>query len=189
MMLADLSLIKPMLMRSLSNPEAIKEFMNILLGKFIGFAIVTIILIIVFHYIYSLIYSSIKTHKNGKEKKEKDSISSDFKELLCKKVKNNIYKYRYFFIWLLLLSLSWLFVSLFFRLLDTWWVSCKFSPEENYLLWLRATYSLCIFMIASMFIMFCFGNKFVLNIWIFVFILCIFFILMWKFISLWCIWF
>jgi hypothetical protein len=97
-MLADLSLIKPMLMRSLSNPEAIKEFMNILLGKFIGFAIVTIILIIVFHYIYSLIYSSIKTHKNGKEKREKDSISSDFKELLCKKVKNNIYKYRYFFI-------------------------------------------------------------------------------------------
>lgn len=188
MELIDLSLIKPMLMRSLENPEAIKEFMNILLWKFIGSAIVIVMLTLVIHYIYSLIYSSIKSHKKEKEKEKKDSNPSDFKELLWKKVKSNLYKYRYFFIWLLLLTLSWLFISLFFRLVDTWWMSCKFSPEENHLLWLRATYSLCIFIIASMFIMFCFGNKFVRNIWIFIFILWILFILMWKFISLWCAW-
>ena len=188
-MLADLSLIKPMLIRSLSNPEAIKLFINyIILGKILATTIWIVIFILTVHYIYSLIYCLIKNRKNEKMNEKQDRNPSYFKELLLEKVKNNLYDYRYFFLWLLLLVLSWLFISLLFRLMDTWWISCQFSPEENYLLWLRAIYSLAIFIIASMLIMFCFGNKFVRNTWIFTFIICIIFILMWKFISLWCIW-
>ena len=192
MELVDLSLIKPMLMRSLENPEAIKLFINeILLGKIFGMAICTILLILIIHYVYSLIYSLIKNRRNeGKSTKKTNNTPNylSFNKIFYEKIKNNLWKYSHFFIWALILFLSWLIICILFRLLYIWWTACKFSPEENLVLWMRPYYSLLIFTIASMIIMFCFGHKFVRNLWIFIFILWIFFILMWRFISLWCIW-
>lgn len=187
MELTNLSLIKPMFMRSLSNPEALKFFINYLIG-IMGLIFWIVICILVVHFIYSLIYSIKKSSKKEQEK-EQNLNKSIFKETLLQKIKSNLRNYRYFFIWFLMLFLSRLIISIVYWLIDSWeTISCNFSPEENYLLWVWAIYSLYIFIIASIFIMFCFGNKFVRNLWIFILIICFWFILMGKFISLRCIW-
>jgi hypothetical protein len=43
-------------------------------------------------------------------------------------------------------------------------------------------------LVAPVFIMFCFGNKFIRNIWILIYIFGVFFIAMWKLISISCAW-
>lgn len=190
MELVDLSLIKPMLVRSLEDPEAIRLF-TYGLWKIFGIAICFILLILVIHYFYSLICILIKNRKFGQKnvKITKNTTNhSSFNKIFCEKIKYNLWKYRHFFVWLLLYFFSRLIISLVIWLLNIWWPTCNFSMEENYVLSMRPRYSLLIFSIASMLIMFCFGNKFIRNLWIFVFILWVFFILMWRFISLWCVW-
>lgn len=94
MELVDLSLIKPMLMRSLENPEAIKVFINeVVFMEIFGIAIGIIIVTLVIHYIYSLVYSLIKSRKN--DKKDTNTINNtpnpfSFNNIFCEKIKNNL---------------------------------------------------------------------------------------------------
>jgi hypothetical protein len=187
MELIDLSPLKPMLMRSLSNPEAIKVFINYhlwLLGSF------ELLLLNVF-IICSLWYIAYLLGKNKvwENKKERNIIIKNaFLEYL-RKVKTPLRKLRYLIIWFILILCAWRFVSMIFYIYR-WsrWCNCSFSPEENQILGYRWFLSLIIFLIAPLFIMFCFGNKFVRNIWILLYIFGIIFIAMWKLISISCVW-
>ena len=180
-----------MLMRALANPEAIKIFINYNLW-FLGsleLQLLSIFIICSISYIsYLLLKSKVWENKNKKERKK--IIKDTFLEY-WHKVKKPLRKLRYLIIWWILLSLARLFVSLIFYIYNLGglnWYNCIFSPEEDAVLWYWAFLSLIIFLIAPVFIMFCFGNKFIRNIWILIYIFGIFFIAMWKFISIGCAW-
>jgi hypothetical protein len=96
---------------------------------------------------------------------------------------------------LLLLSLSRMVVSFVFRCISSWWMTTwidihinNFSDEELRLLGTRSLYTLLFFVIAPIFIMFSLWNKFVRNIWIFIYVLWIFFVPLWRFLQLWYSW-
>lgn len=92
MELVDLSLIKPMLMRSLENPEAIKTF-TYGLRKIFGMAICFILLILVIHYFYSLIYVLIKNRKFGQKNVKITKYTtnhSSFNKIFCEKIKDSL---------------------------------------------------------------------------------------------------
>jgi len=185
MELIDLTPIKPMLMRGLSNPEAIKLFINYnlsLLGSFWLLVLRTFIVL-------SLLYFAYLLWKNKGEKSKKEIIKKSVFEYL-KKVKKPLRKLRYLIIWGILISLSRLLVSRMFYIynLGLTWYNCTFSAEENKVLEIWALLSLIIFLIAPLFIMFCFGNKFIRNIWILIYIFWVWFIAMWKLISISCVW-
>lgn len=189
MELIDLSPIKPMLMRALANSEAIKTFINFhlwLLGSF-GLLLLHIFIICSLWYIaYLLREHKVRENKNKQERKTiiKNAISE-----YLRKVKRPLRKLRYLIIWFMLIFCAWLFVSMIFYIYR-WsrWYNCSFSPEENQILGYWSFLSLIIFLIAPLFIMFCFGNKFIRNIWILIYIFWIWFIAMWKFISIGCAW-
>lgn len=191
MELIDLSPIKPMLMRSLENPEAIKVFINYnlwLLGSF-ELLLLNVFIICSLLYISYLLLKS-KIWKNKSKKERKNIIKNIFLEY-WHKVKMPLRELRYLIIWWILISFSWILVSAIFYIYNlwwNWWYNCSFSPEENHLLGSWAFLSLIIFLIAPLFIMFCFGNKFIRNIWILIYIFGIIFIAMWKFISIGCAW-
>ena len=183
--LIDLSPIKPMLMRSLENPEAIKAFINYHLWLLGSFELRVFWIFI----IWSLLYLAYLLWKNKRENSKKEIIKKSVFEYL-KKVKKPLRKLRYLIIWGILISCAWLFVSLIFNFYA--WASgvynCSFSPEESLILGYWSFLSLIIFLIAPVFIMFCFGNKFIRNIWILIYIFWIWFIAMWRFISIGCAW-
>jgi hypothetical protein len=191
----DLSLIKPMLMRSLENPEAIKVFVNnIILWWFMGTPIVIIMTTIIVSFLYKTIHDTIKwwNDKNKEDKKEVKS-STKFWKICFNNLKYYLQKYRYFFIWWILLALCRMIVSLLYRCisLQMTWVNIpmdKFTSKEIMVLNHRIAYVLLFFIIAPIFIMVSFGNKFVRNIWIFIYILWILFILLWDFIQLGYMW-
>ena len=183
--LADLSLIKPLFINAISNIRAMQIFINYNLWLIQDFVINIAILFITLSMII-LIYLLIKNRDKNKTKKEILKISI----LQCReKIKVPLRKLRYIFIWEILIALSRAFVSFMFYFYD-WltWYNCQFSPEENHLLSFWAALSLIIFVIAPVFIMFCFGNKFIRNIWILIYIFWILFIAMWKLISISCAW-
>lgn len=191
MELIDLSLIKPMLIRSLENPEAIKNFINdVIFWWFIGIPICIITIII----ILSIIFKTFRDVTKWWDNKEENKIKPGFWKSLFNNIKFYIKKYQDFFVWLLLLSLSRAAVSLIFRCISSWmsrWIDLhinNFSDEELRLLGTRSLYTLLFFVIAPIFIMFSFWNKFVRNIWIFIYILWIFFVPSWRFLQLWYSW-
>ena len=185
MELIDLSPLKPMLMRSLSNPEAIKVFINYHLWLLGSFGLLVLWLFI----IWSLLYFAYLLWKNKEEKSKKKIIKKSVFEYLHK-VKKPLRKLRYLIIWWILITCAWLLVSSIFHIYTraSGVYNCSFSPEENKLLGYWAFLSLIIFFIAPLFIMFCFGNKFIRNIWILIYIFWILFIAMGKFISISCVW-
>lgn len=190
MELIDLSPIKPMLMRALANPEAIKVFINYhlwLFGSFVLRFLNVFIICSLWYIAYLLLKSKIWKNKNKKERKK--IIKKTFLEY-WHKVKKPLRALRYLIIWGILISCAWLFVSLIFYIYtqESAVYNCPFSPEENLILWYWAFLSLIIFLIAPVFIMFCFGNKFIRNIWILLYIFWIWFISMWRFISIGCAW-
>ena len=185
MELIDVSPIKPMLIRSLENPEAIKLFINYnlwLLGSFW-------LLVLRIFIRLSLLYFAYLLWKNKGKGSKKDIIKKSFFECL-KKVKKPLRKMRYIIIWIILIACARLLVSSIFYIynLGLTWYNCTFSPEENRILGYWAFLSLLIFLIAPVFIMFCFGNKFIRNIWILIYIFGVFFIAMGKLISISCAW-
>lgn len=195
-------------MRSFENPEVIKTFMNWVLKIYTSIMnpiIVLIIAVIVVSYIISLVVnteSKLTGKVNIKNLKEhfkvwKKDIKERFTEIKVVKISKNRFlkikpylrKCRYLIIWYVLLRCAWIFVSLALRLINTKirsqpWTQCL--EWENQLLWLRSLYSLLFFLIAPMFITFCFWNKFVRNIGVLIYILWIMFILLWVFLNLWC---
>lgn len=193
MELVDLSLIKPMLMRSLENPGAIKAFVNIIFWWLMGVPTAIIITAIIISFLYKTIRDTIKEwNDENKEKNEKEK-SPSFWKICFSNLKYYLQKYRYFFIWWILLALCRMIVSLICRSISlrTTWMNIpmdRFTPEEIVVLNNRLIYVLLFFIIAPIFIMFSFGNKFVRNMWIFVYILWISFILLWEFIELGYMW-
>lgn len=191
MELIDLSPIKPMLIRSLENPEAIKVFINyhlLLLGS-LELLLFNVFIICSLWYIAYLILKS-KIWEN-KDKEEWKKIIKDIFLEYWHKVKKTLRKLRYLIIWCILIHCARLIVSGIFYIYNLWWnrwYNCSFSQKENVLLGHWAFLSLIIFLIAPMFIMFCFGNKFVRNIWISIYIFWILFIAIWKLISISCAW-
>lgn len=174
-----------MLMRSLENPEAIKIFINYnlwLLGNFW-------LLVLRIFILLSLLYFAYLLWKNKGEKSKKEIIKKSVFEYL-KKVKKPLRKMRYLIIWIILIACARLLVSSIFYIynLGLTWYNCTFSPEENRILGYWAFLSLIIFLIAPLFIMFCFGNKFIRNIWILIYIFWVWFIAMGKLISIGCVW-
>lgn len=152
MELIDLSPIKPMLMKSLENPEAIKVFINYhlwLLGSF-GLLLLHIFIICSLWYIaYLLRKDRVRENKNKQERRT--IIKNAFLEYL-RKVKRPLRKLRYLIIWFVLIFCAWLFVSMIFYIYR-WsrWYNCSFSPEENQILGYWSFLSLIIFLIAPLF--------------------------------------
>jgi hypothetical protein len=191
MELIDLSLIKPMLIRSLENPEAIKNFINgVIFWWFIGIPICIITTII----ILSIIFKTFRDVTKWWDTKEENKRKPGFWKSLFNNIKFYIKKYQDFFVWLILLSLSRMFVSLVFRCISSWmttWIDLhmnSFSDEELRLLGARSLYTLLFFVIAPIFIMFSLWNKFIRNIWIFIYMLWILFVPLWRFLQLWYTW-
>lgn len=185
----DLSLIKPMLMRSLENTEAVKYFINYNLWLLVGPGLLLLHIFI----ICSLWYIAylLRKHKvwENKNKQERKKIIKDIFLDYWHKVKKPLRELRYLIIWGILIALARWFVSFIFYIYNLGglnWYNCTFSPEENQILGSRSFLSLIIFLIAPLFIMFSFGNKFMRNIWILIYIFWICFIAMWKFISIYC---
>ena len=184
MELIDLSPIKQMLIRSLENPEAIKLFINYNLW------LLSSVWLLVFQtfIVLSLLYFAYLLWKNKGEGSKKAIVKKSFFEYL-KKIKKPLRKLRYLIIWAILIVCAWLLVSSIFYIynLGFTWYKCTFSPEEDRIFGYWAFLSLIIFMIAPLFIMFCFGNKFIRNIWILIYIFWVWFIAMWKLISIGCV--
>ena len=185
MELIDYSPIKPMLMRSLENPEAIKVFINYHLWILASFGLKLLWIFI----IWSLLYLAYLLWENKGEKSKKEIIKKSVFEYF-KKVKKPLRRLRYLIIWTILMACAWLLVSSIFYIYTraSGVYNCSFSPEENLILGYWAFLSLIIFLIAPVFIMFCFGNKFIRNIWILIYIFWIWFIAMWRFMSIGCVW-
>lgn len=196
-----------MFIRSIENPEAIKTFMNWLLRIYtqITNTILWIILIIcLISYIIFLIANTESSkeittnlkdfkqyfkqwHRNIKTRFTWKKVINIFKKWFLK-AKPYLRKCRHLVIWYILLLLARTSVSIAFWFIwqnfPSFWTECV--EWEAYMLWLRAAYSLIFFLIAPIFITYCFWNKFVRNIGIFIYILWIIFILLWLFLQLWC---
>jgi hypothetical protein len=180
-----------MLIRSLENPEAIKNFINgVIFWWFIGIPICIITTII----ILSIIFKTFRDVTKWWDTKEENKAKPGFWKSLFNNIKFYIKKYKDFFVWLLLLSLSRMLVSLVFRCISSWmttWIDLhmnSFSDEELRLLGARSLYTLLFFVIAPIFIMFSLWNKFIRNIWIFIYMLWILFVPLWRFLQLWYTW-
>ena len=114
MELIDLSLIKPMLMRSLENPEAIKLFINYNLW-FLGsleLLLLNVFIICSLWYIAYLLRKS-KVWEN-KDKKERKRIIKDVFIEYLHKAKKPLRKMRHLIIWGILIACAWIFVSMIF---------------------------------------------------------------------------
>lgn len=197
-------------MRSFENPEVIKTFMNWVLKIYTSIMnpiIALIIAIVVVSYIISLVVNTkskltgkfniknLKEHFKARKKDIKERFTEEKVVEISKnrflKIKPYLWKCRYLIVWYILLGLAWYFVSLAFWYINSkiWleqpWIQC--FEWENKLLWVRSLYSLLFFLIAPMFITFCFWNKFVRNIGVLIYILWIIFILLWAFLNLWCL--
>ena len=176
-------------MRSLENTEAVKYFINYNLWLLVGPGLLLLHIFIICSLWY--IANLLRKHKvwENKNKQERKKIIKDIFLDYWHKVKKPLRELRYLIIWGILIALARWFVSFIFYIYNLGglnWYNCTFSPEENQILGSRSFLSLIIFLIAPLFIMFSFGNKFMRNIWILIYIFWICFIAMWKFISIYC---
>jgi len=203
-------------MRSFENVDVLREFIEFLFYIYVAIIVRIIVVIIIISIVSYIIYLIANTKFNikiWKESKcikrilryvkelfnkeniklifEKDNLKDTFKNRYLR-VKPYLWKCRYLIIWLILFLLSWAFVSFLYWiitmiankqyfLLNRW---C--TGIEGELLWMGSIYTLILFVIASIFITFSFWNKFVRNIWIFIYILWISLIFLWLFLTLWC---
>lgn len=196
-----------MFIRSIENPEAITTFMNWLLRIYTQITNTILWIIIIICLISYIIYLIVDTesskeittnlkdfkqyfkqwHKNIKTRFTWEKAINIFKKWFLK-AKSYLRKCRHFLIWYVLLHLSRLFISLGYWLISRlniqlpWWC----SDAENLLLWKGSLYTLILFIIAPIVITFCFWNKFVRNIWIFIYILGICMLFVRWFLALWC---
>lgn len=193
-------------MRSFENPEVLPLFVNWILKIYVSIMNPVIYFILCSCIISYIICFLINTESklngkfNIKNLKQhfvqwRKDVKARFTEGKVVEISKNwffkakpyLWKCRYLIIGYILLMLAWFFVSLEF-----WGINSKFKVTtqcvewESQLLWLWSLYSLLFFLIAPMFITFCFWNKFVRNIWILIYILWILFIPLGMFLQLWC---
>lgn len=199
-------LVKEMLLRSLENPNALSQFLNWLVriySSIMNTIFIFILIVCIVSCIISILVNT-ESHLGGKfdirnlkqyviQRKNslKDRFTKDkvWDALVNRflKVKLYLWKCRYFLVWYIWVCLSWFFVSFGYWFIGKfitlpWWC----SEAENWLLWMGAMYTLILFVIASIFITFCFWSKFVRNIWVFIYILGVCLLFMRWFLSLWC---
>lgn len=194
-------------MRSFENIEVLRQFINWLLWIYNEIMITIFKIILILCMISYIVFLVINTEPNTKIKASLSNFKQHFRQWqesikirftrekvieISKKrflyVKSYLWKCRYLVVWYVLVWLARFFVTLGFWLigrlnipLPTW---C--SEAENQLLWMGNLYTLILFIIASMVITFSFWNKFVRNIWIFIYILGICVLFVRWFLALWC---
>lgn len=194
-------------MRSFENPEVLSLFVNWILKIYVSIMNPVIYFILcscIISYIVCLLINTesklngkfnIKNLKQHFVQWRKD-IKARFSEGKVVEISKNwffkakpyLWKCRYLIIWYVLLKSALYLVTLLFwginklNIIIPWWC----SDIENKLLWRGSLYAFILFLIAPIFITFCFWNKFVRNIWIFIYILWICLVLVWWFLSLWC---
>lgn len=194
-------------MRSFENPEVIKTFMNWVIWIYIKITNTIfwlILLACLISFIICLVINTESTkkitaklsnfklhfkqrHENVKARFTKEKVFEISKKRFLT-TKPYLRKCRYLVIGYALLWLARILVSLFFWLINQSDISLPqwFSEAEGELLWKWSLYAIVFFIIAPMFITYCFGNKFVRNIWIFIYILWICLLFLWWFLALWC---
>jgi len=193
-------------MRSWENPEVVTTFVNWILKIYTSIMnpiIALIIAVIVVSYIVSLVVNTeskltgkfniknLKEHFKTRKKDIKERFTEEKVVEISKnrllKIKPYLRKCRYLIVWYILLRLAWFFIRLAFWQINLeirLWTQCL--GWESQILWRRALYSLLFFLVAPMFVTFCFWNKFVRNIGVLIYILWITFMLLWAFLNLWC---
>lgn len=183
--------IKSMLLRSISNPNAIKYTANNLLDVY-KYIITMIFSWVIIRFLIKFIYKLIKNIKERKVKKEELSIKQAIKESFwTEKITFKTLKYP--IIWSILVWTSWIQASGVFFIFSHYYetqpdiIRETLPAQENYLLWMSATYVLFIFIIAGGFIWLSFWNKMLRNIWIIIYALWVLFILFANFLNNWAI--
>lgn len=179
----DYSILHDMIINAWRNINWIRTFTNIISYtyiKILSFIVIALLIAWLIQYMYII----IKNHR----KLAKNEIKGCFSELRWK-YKKILYNFRYVFIWAILLCCSRLFVSLIFRIIPLpprSYIDYQWAPEEQpRFLWTLSIQVLLLFIIASYFIWFSFGNKFVRNIWILTYIIWITLIFLWHLANYW----
>lgn len=182
-------MITTLFMRSWENPNNLNLFIDVISSSYwyAFFWTLGIIFLIGAGYYAYLIIKKVWTST-----KKKKLTSNDLKSTAQERLpfaKKSIWNCRYLAIgaWLQLLSRK--LVELLFQLIEQsggFLHTNKeaFSQGELMLLGNRSFYSLIFFIIAPMFITFCFRNKFVRNIWILIYILGIAFFFLGYFLNM-----
>jgi len=202
-------------MRSFENIEVLRQFIYWLLWIYNEVMITIFKIILILCMISYIVFLVINTEPNTKIKASLSNFKQHFRQWqesikirftrekvieISKKrflyVKSYLWKCRYLVVWYVLVWLARFFVTLGFWLIrnnENLWISILNFNEshlcndaELYLLWVRSLYSLLFFTIAPMFITFSFWNKFVRNIWVFIYILGIAFMFLGFFLNLGC---
>lgn len=180
-----------MFIRSIWNPNAFRYTINNLLDVYKTMMIM-ILIIVILRFIVKFIFKLVKKVIENKTNKEKLLTNKNIKEIFLKE--KWIFKVlKYPIIWSILVWTCWAQVSLLFRLFSQyyrtqWDIIRETLPlQENWVLWVWATYSLLIFIIAWCFIWLSFWNKMLRNIGILIYALWILFILFACFLDNWVI--
>ena len=194
-------------MRSFENPEVIKTFINWVIWIYVDVTNTILFLILIISLISFIICLVLNTESTKKItaklcnfklhfKQRYESVKTRFtKEKVIEISKKRflmakpyLRKCRYLVIGYALLWLARVFVRLFFWLINQSNISLPqwFSDVESELLWKWGLYAIIFFIIAPIFITYCFWNKFVRNIWILIYILWICLLFLWWFLALWC---
>ena len=148
-----------------------------------------ILTIVILIFLGKFIYQFSKKILKNKKNKENLLTKKNIKEFFNKE--KGIFKVlKYPLIWSILILTSWMQVSVLFWLFNHYNSSLEIAKEprpfqEWWVLWLWATYTLWIFIVAWCFIWLSFGNKMLRNIWILFYVLWIFFIIFMLFLDYW----
>jgi hypothetical protein len=179
-------MLRSMILKSITNPEAVSIFINQLLALYASvfwYVFVCSLLIAFFNLWYDVFRG--KENIKPKENSFNDRLLRWLKS--AREILRKILKFPV--IWRFLTMIPRMLVSLLFWLIESVKENglefVNQDPKEQFLLWLWSLYSILFFAIAPFFIWFSFGNKFVRNIWILVYILWIAFVLLGQFLELW----
>lgn len=175
--------------QTLQNPEKVKVFIQILNWAFydLFWSVFWFILIV---WVILFIYQVYKKTKSGQKKQQVNSLEIiKIAGEMVQKSKQLGKSILYLFIGGVLQFFNWKLVSLSFELfsqkkdLDT--LGTKINiPEMDLMFANWSILSLFIFSFAPFFIAFCFGNKFIRNIWILIYVLWIAFVALGYFLNL-----
>lgn len=183
--------IKSMLLRSISNPNAIKYTINNLLQGY-SYIIFMIFSCVIIRFLIKFIYKLIKNIKERKVKKEELSIKQAIKESFW--TEKTIFKIlKYPIIWIILVRTCWLQASVLAWIFSNYYetqsdiIRETLPAQENYILWMWPTYLSFIFIIAWGFIWLSFWNKMLRNIGILIYALWILFVVFVCFLNNWVI--
>lgn len=183
-------IVKTMTLRSLWNPNAFAYTTNSLMYAYLLIFFHILLLAIIF-FLIKYTYNIIKKIRDNKKIWGNLVTKNDIKETL-KKEKTVFKILKYPTIWGMLISTCWMYTSILFRYFGKFYehndiIRENLSTQENWVLWVRWTYSILFFVIAWYFIWLSFGNKMLRNIWILIYALWILFVIFAHFLNNWVI--